>query len=332
MPAEPYLFRLGARLSQGLTWLDSARRARHAQFFVNCQNSDGGFRGRDTASDLYYTAFAVRGLALLDGLTPEVCVGVARYLAKQTEFHVSVVDLVSWLYCALMVQLHGDIDVLANSPADWPDRLAALLESFRTVDGGYAKTHEGAVGSTYHSFLVVLCQELMGKSTPEPQRLRQFILDRQRDDGGFVEIAPMQRSGTNPTAAAIAILQSLGSISAVLKEDVRGFLSDVWCADGGFQANTRVPFSDGLSTFTGMLTALDLGIAGAFDPARCHKLIADLEFPTGGFRGAGWDHMADVEYSFYGLGVLALLGEPVRNEAGLLKTPVQNSTRDELST
>ena len=32
-----------------------------------------------------------------------------------------------------------------------------------------------------------------------------------------------------------------------------------------------------------------------------------LEFPTGGFRGASWDEQADVEYTFYGLGILALL-------------------------
>jgi geranylgeranyl transferase type-2 subunit beta len=36
-------------------------------------------------------------------------------------------------------------------------------------------------------------------------------------------------------------------------------------------------------------------------------LSHELEFPTGGFRGAAWDDQADVEYSFYGLGCLALL-------------------------
>ena len=32
-----------------------------------------------------------------------------------------------------------------------------------------------------------------------------------------------------------------------------------------------------------------------------------LEFPSGGFRGAEWDEQADVEYTFYGLGILGLL-------------------------
>jgi geranylgeranyl transferase type-2 subunit beta len=37
-------------------------------------------------------------------------------------------------------------------------------------------------------------------------------------------------------------------------------------------------------------------------------ITQQLEFPTGGFRGASWDEQADVEYTFYGLGVLGLLG------------------------
>ena len=36
-------------------------------------------------------------------------------------------------------------------------------------------------------------------------------------------------------------------------------------------------------------------------------VTGELEFPTGGFRGAAWDDAADVEYTFYGLGVLALV-------------------------
>jgi len=309
MPAEPYLFRLGERLSQGLSGWEPERRERHRRFFVSQQNPDGGFRGRDVASDLYYTAFGVRGLALVQGLDAPVCRRLAEYLARQTEMHVSVIDLVSWLYCALMVQLHGQIDVLAQAPSDWPERLAQLLESFRTPDGGYAKTHEGAVGSTYHTFLVALCYELIGRQAPGPDRLGQFLLERQRDDGGFVEIAPMQRSGTNPTAAAVAVLNMVGGVSPALRSDVEGFLGEVWSGEGGFQANTRVPFPDSLSTFTGVLTALDLGLSGLVQPSACRAFIDSLEFPDGGFRGALWDTLADVEYSFYALGVLALLPE-----------------------
>jgi len=137
----------------------------------------------------------------------------------------------------------------------------------------------------------------------------QFVYDRQRDDGGFVEISPMKRSGTNPTAAAVALLRMFDHIDDDLRHDVAEFLKEVRGDEGGFQANTRIPFSDGLSTFTGLLTTQDLGLGDLLDPTRVKAWMTDqLEFPTGGFRGAAWDQEADVEYTFYGLGTLALLG------------------------
>ena len=118
----------------------------------------------------------------------------------------------------------------------------------------------------------------------------------------------MKRSGTNPTAAAVALLTMLGGMDDELRDDVGEFLREVRGDEGGFQANTRIPFSDGLSTFTGLLTVQDLGLEDVLDPVRAERFVAgELEFPTGGFRGAAWDQEADVEYTFYGLGNLALL-------------------------
>lgn len=319
MSAEPYLIQLGNRLSTGLSRLEPERKERHRRFILSRQTDDGGFCGRDTPeeeidddfrreSDLYYSAFAVRGLAILNVITPEDCERVAGYLKRIEPFGGSVIDTVSWLYCALIVQATAGIDLLQEAAANWPERLAEYLESFRTTDGGYAKTHEGAAGSMYHSFLVALCYELIGRSVPRPNDLVQFIYDRQRDDGGFVEIAPMKRSGTNPTAAAVAMLRMHGALDDEVREDTWAFLREVRGSEGGFQANTRIPFADSLSTFTGLLTCQDLGIDNLLKPAVVERYINAMEFPDGGFRGASWDEQADVEYTFYGLGVLGLLG------------------------
>jgi geranylgeranyl transferase type-2 subunit beta len=159
----------------------------------------------------------------------------------------------------------------------------------------------------YHSFLVALCYELIGKSVPQPNRLVQFIYERQRDDGGFVEIAPMKRSGTNPTAAAVAMLTMFGGFDESLRDDVHAFLTEVRSPEGGFSANTRVPFADSLSTFTALLTAQDLALTDLTDPQSIERFINSLEVPTGGFHGANWDPLADVEYTFYALGTLGLL-------------------------
>jgi len=214
---------------------------------------------------------------------------------------------VSWLYCAVMVQLQGGPDVLATAPADWPERLSATLQEFRTRDGGYAKTREGAVGSTYHTFLVALCLELIGQALPERERIIEFLMNRRRDDGGFVEIAPMKQSGTNPTAAAVAVLTMLNAVTDDIRVGVAGFLKGVRGDDGGFQANERIPFSDSLSTFTGYLTCLDLGITDVLGPRQIRKFLAELELKHGGYRAAVWDNAADVEYTFYGLGLTALM-------------------------
>jgi geranylgeranyl transferase type-2 subunit beta len=311
MPHEPYLMQLANRLTRGLAGMDAERRRRHRECILSFHMPDGGFRGREGDSDLYYSGFAVRSLAVLGGLTTDECITVGRYVNSQSQSRLSVIDLLSWLYTGLVVQLSGGEDPFADALPDWTDRIALALESVRTKDGGYAKTTEGAAGSTYHSFLVALTYELIGRDVPEPNRLVQFLYDRQRDDGGFVEIAPMKRSGTNPTAAAVVLLRKYDALDDELRDDVREFLLEVRSSDGGFQANTRIPFADGLSTFTGLLTAQDLQLDDVIAAAKIEQFLTDsqhgLELPGGGFRGASWDEQADVEYTFYGLGILGLL-------------------------
>ncbi len=317
--AHPYLFRLDERVSRGLSHWDPAHRERHRRFILTQQNDDGGFGGRGLPSenpdeppegresDLYYTAFAVRALSALKAFSADNARRVAQFLNASRQHQATVIDVVSWLYSALMVQAAAGVDLLAHADTDWPVRLAERLESFRSQDGGYAKTREGALGSTYHSFLVALCYELIGQTLPDPGRLVSFIRDRQRDDGGFVEIAPMKRSGTNPTAAAIGVLILHSSIGPNLREDVLAYLRDVRSGEGGFQANTRIPFADSLSTFTGYLTCSDLNAPSVIDIGQLEQFILSLEHPSGGFRAAAWDQSTDVEYTFYALGTLGLL-------------------------
>src|SRR5215472_15306231 len=99
-----YLPRLTERLTEGLRRLPAEFRARHAAYLVARQNADGGFSGREGGSDLYYTGFALRGLAVLDALTPEVCNRAAAFLRASLARQASVVDFVSLLYACLLVQ------------------------------------------------------------------------------------------------------------------------------------------------------------------------------------------------------------------------------------
>jgi len=308
MTVEPYLIRLGNRLRDGLEGLGADRRERHRSFIVSQQAPDGGFSGRQGDSDLYYTGFAVRCLAMLGGLSSDECERITSFLSGFAWNQLDVVDLVNWLYASLAVQAFGGADPLTDTPSDWPEQMASRLESVRADDGGYTKTSRGAVGSTYHSFLVATTYELLGKPLPNPDAFTHFLKSRQREDGGFVEIAQMRRSGTNPTAAAVAALTMFDAFAADQYECVHQFFRKVVSADSGFRANTRIPFADGLSTFTGLLTCQDLGLSDVVNQERVESLVASrLELPSGGFRGGSWDDSADVEYTFYGLGVLSLL-------------------------
>src|SRR5262245_54225689 len=102
---DSFLLRLTKRLTSELRHLDPDRAARHANFILRFQQPDGGFAGREGGSDLYYTSFAVRALALLNALDQSRCQQIAAYLknaAARQEY--SLIDLVSWLYSLITVQ------------------------------------------------------------------------------------------------------------------------------------------------------------------------------------------------------------------------------------
>lgn len=310
MSNEPYLQRLTGQLVDGLDRLPDEWRQRHIDWLRSVQNPDGGFSGREGDSDLYYTGFALRSLAVLQGLTPELCTRTAGFLRVKMSESASVIDFFSLLVSCFLVPLGGGPDVLADVPSDWPDRVAAMLEAFRTTDGGYAKSPGAVSGSTYHSFLVMLALELVNKQVPRLDDLVKFVKSRRRDDGGYVEIAPMRRSGANPTAAGIGMLQMANALDGDARNAVIEFLVQLPSAfEGGIRANDRIPAADLLSTFTGSWTLAQLGALERLDTNMLREYAESCEIPTGGFRGGLWDEGIDVEYTFYGLGVLGLLAE-----------------------
>ncbi len=302
----PYLEQLTVRLVTGMAAVDPAVRALHAGYILKSQREDGGFAGREGDSDPYYTSFGLRSLAILGELQGETATRAGAFLEKQLTTRTSVVDFLSLIYARATLLGAAGIDPMANTSPNWREAVAGELEKLRRDDGGYAKTEEGAAGSLYHSMLVVICQQLIDIPLVEAERLKQFALARQRDDGGFVEMAPMKRSGTNPTAAAVALLMILNADDERLRATTGEFLRAMQTAEGGFCANTRIAVADLLSTFTGLLTLGDLQATQGIDSQACQTYADSLACPGGGFRGGIWDDGHDVEYTFYGLGVLAL--------------------------
>lgn len=308
MATHTYLTRLTERLTAGLNRLAPTERSRHVGYLIGKQNPDGGWSGREGESDLYYSALALRGLAVLEALTPSIAGSAGAFLRSSLSKETTVVDFYSLLYACLLVQAAGGGDVLADSPANWPDRVATTLESFRTSDGGYNKGPGSLSGSTYHCFLVGLVYEVLGRGFPQPEQVASFVLSRRREDGGFVEVAPMRRSGTNPTAAAVGTLMLTNSLTDDVARGVADYLAEMPSDEGGLRANGRVPVADLLSTFTACWTLADLGALDRINGPAVAAYARYCARPEGGFHGGLWDEGHDVEYTFYGLGVLGLFG------------------------
>ncbi|MEQ8209637.1 MAG: terpene cyclase/mutase family protein [Lacipirellulaceae bacterium] len=306
-----YLLQLVVSIAEGLEEHPETRR-RHAAWLRSQQQPDGGFTGRDGSSDLYYTAFALRSLAVLGELNGELAESAAVFLQGQLSANTSIIDLISLVLSAKQIELSSGIDPLDGTDSNWQVKVLALLEELRTEDGGYAKTLEGAAGSTYQSFLSLLVYQLLEQTPPMPEHLREFLLSQRREEGGFVEIRAMRRSGVNPTAAAIAGLRILHEIAGQpqitehIREPAAEFLLEMQNEEGGVAANTRIPIADLLSTFTAMQTLDTLGRLDEFDREAARRFALGVEQPAGGFLAAAWDQVADVEYTFYGLGVLGL--------------------------
>ena len=193
--ATTYLQELTLRLAIGAANLEPAIRQQHAQWLLAQQRPDGGFAGREGESDPYYTAFALRGLLVLGALDQAVGERAAGFLRQRLTHRESIIDLISLIFAAAICELAVGAVVIEDDDDAWRGNVATLLAALRTKDGGFAKTPEGRAGSTYQTFLSVLCYELIGIDLPDPDGVVTFIDSQAHEDGGFLEIRAAKRPG-----------------------------------------------------------------------------------------------------------------------------------------
>ena len=302
-----YLQELTLKLGAAVGGLAEEQRQIQSNFFLQSQQADGGFMGREGESDLYYTGFATRPLAILGELHGDPAERLASFLTSRIQGQETVIDFLSLIYSAGLLASAGGFDIFAGAPPDRAASVAATLDALRREDGGYAKSPEGAYSSTYHSFLVLLCLQLLEQPLQDPERLIDFVKSQGVEEGGFREHKVSKRAGPNPTAAAIGILRILDGLTPEITSETIDFLASMQVDEGGLRANTRIPIADILSTFTGILTLSDLDGIDQIDAPHALRYANSLQQAAGGSLGAEWDQVCDVEYSFYGLGTLALL-------------------------
>lgn len=305
-----YLTDLTLRLAAGASLIETELRERHAAWLRGRQRGDGGFAGREGESDPYYTAFALRGLLIVDGIDDELAQRAAGFLRSQFTPTLGVVDLVSLVMGASILELTHGIDALGDVPGA-QDRIISTLEALRSRDGGYAKIAGGVAGSTYQTFLNLLCYELIGHEPPDPQGIVGFLNAQRVIDGGFREIRVAKRAGVNPTAAGIGALKTLGRLDPQAEESTVEFLADMQTDEGGLSANDRISLADLLSSCTGMVTLCDLHAVEQIKLPALRRYALSMQRVidgqvAGGFHGFAFDQEADVEYTFYGLALMAL--------------------------
>ncbi|OYP37264.1 prenyltransferase/squalene oxidase repeat-containing protein [Rhodopirellula sp. MGV] len=301
-----YLQTLTLRLAAGASQIDPQTRRLHGDWLASQQRADGGFAGREGESDPYYTAFALRALWILDALDENIGGRAAAFLRSRLNRREGIVDLISLIFAAAICEMSVGAQVVDDNDPTWADNVANLLESLRTDDGGFAKSPEGRAGSTYQTFLSVLCLELLGRQPHNSNAVCGFIDSQAHADGGYLEIRAAKRPGVNPTAAAIGTLKTLGTLDSIDTEATIDFLSEMQSDEGGFTANTRIPFADLLSSCTAMITLDDLGAIESIDRNAVRRYAESMQMPGGGFAGFQLDQTADVEYTFYGLSALAM--------------------------
>jgi geranylgeranyl transferase type-2 subunit beta len=281
--------------------------ATHRSYVIAAQNEDGGWSGREGASDLYYTGFALRSLAILGELTGDLAHRASTFLQHSLARSQSIVDLISLIYGAQLIAASTDIDPFGAISSDWRARVVNFFETLRRDDGGFAKAPDSLLGSSYQTFLVVLCRELLDAPVPCDDPCIGFLNRQRQEDGGFLEVRVAKRSGTNPTAAAAVALHCLGAMNLENREQVCNFLLQMQTDDGGFAANQRMPMEDMLSTFTALVTLWELEHIEDADLIACKRYASSMAKSSGGFAGFALDPAQDVEYTFYGLGTLALI-------------------------
>jgi geranylgeranyl transferase type-2 subunit beta len=110
-----YLEDLTLRLAAAIAELPEDLRARHAKYLLSRQRDDGGFAGREGGSDLYYTSFALRSLAMLGELYGPPAERAAVFLRSRLSGQESIVDFLSLIYGAALIESAAGIDVFAGA-------------------------------------------------------------------------------------------------------------------------------------------------------------------------------------------------------------------------
>ena len=254
-------------LSDGLSKTSDTFRLLQLAWLRSMQNADGGFSGRQGPSDLYYTDFAVRCIVLLDR-NSGILDHAKVYLSNWRRDPVDYVELFNLLNLSRMLHPPGGL----QETACWrPPVISAP--------------------NAYDVFLHSLCREMRGDDIP----LINGIIDADHSEQSSLLAASVgkrivEKTITEQEANQIAI-------------QLAAFQS----ADGGFLAHKDAVGSELLSAFNVVLSLSFLGKMSLVNVPLLARYVRGCACASGGFGASPDDPERDIEYTYYGLGLLGLL-------------------------
>jgi len=277
-----------ALLAQGASDLGDGFRALQEQKILSFAMDGGGFRGRGGPADPYYADFACRSLKLL---APE---------------HEAIQESATWVSELPQepkdaIEVFSRTNVIRMAGRPLPDGDARKVLARQAIGNGLYSRPGERRPSAYNTFLANLTLAALGDSI-EVNGLEQLLID-----GGFGDMPGETVPQTSATAAAVSVLLMSGNLEPDVSDGVCEFLCSMQASDGGFLAHPAAPHSDLLSSYVAYLSLVMLGGEEAVDAQGLGRFLREVALPDGGFLSCGLDTETDVEYTFYGLGLLCLL-------------------------
>ena len=286
-------------ISEGLEFVETEYIHKHVSYVLSKMDPDGGFSGRISGSDIYYTDFALRTLAAC-GWQGEQLSAVASYVRGQEKRLTGIVDCFNFLNCVRMLDGWGisisvDVELILHQ-----------IETCRTSDFGFRKGLSDS-SSIYAAFLAALCFDMLGTEDQMLLSYMDSITGLSGIDGGFPESEADAASQLNSTAAAVSLIAYMKAGSP---DDISRHLQYIAGAqknDGGFVASGNISCGDLLSSFSAVAALAFLGNLEMINLRQITRFLKSVETPGGGFRACLDDPEADVEYTYYGVGILGIL-------------------------
>ena len=297
---DGYLAVLDALLADGLRALGPAFGTVQSEYVQQLQLADGGFPGRQGDSDLYYTDFALRVLSLTTA-SPAPLSRAADYLRQTNLEPETVVECFSWLNARRLLTQAGFAVPLER------EALTRVIANQALPSGGFAAPG-GTAANAYQTFIAALCLELLGEEFEYAGEAVAETAGLQTESGGFRNQPGEGLAQTSATAAALGFLTLQEALSEDQTRDACAFLAAMQATDGGLRAHSQAPISDLLSTFTGLLSLALLDAHEALNLQALARFVRGCACVGGGFGAFPGDDGTDVEYTYYGVGCIALLG------------------------